>query len=101
MIKSTRHSLLRFVVLRHLLIVNVFLTFGKHFHYCFLPREYSLTSFLMKKSDEYDPNRWNLDGAVDDVQLLYQVGRNLSNSTFWPQWKSTSEFKSTRDAYME
>lgn len=65
-----------------------------------LQDEYT-SKYYHKPSDEYDSNRWNLDGAVDDVQLLYQVGRNLSNSTFWPQWKSTSEFKSTRDSYMK
>jgi Zn-dependent M28 family amino/carboxypeptidase len=42
-----------------------------------------------------------LDGAVDDVQLLYQVGRNLANSTRWPGWKEGSEFKAIRDSYFK
>ncbi len=57
--------------------------------------------YYHKASDEYDPNRWNLDGAVDDVQLLYNVGKNLANSDKWPQWKEGSEFKSVRDGYMK
>lgn len=65
-----------------------------------LQDEYT-AKYYHKPSDEYDSIRWNLDGAVDDVQLLYQVGRNLANSTYWPQWKSSSEFKSTRDSYMK
>lgn len=57
--------------------------------------------YYHKPADEYDPERWNLDGAVDDVQLLFNVGNRLSNSDFWPQWKDNSEFKSVRDAYMK
>ncbi|PRY90776.1 M28 family metallopeptidase [Mongoliibacter ruber] len=57
--------------------------------------------YYHKPADEYDLERWNLDGAVDDVQLLFNVGNRLSNSDFWPQWKDNSEFKSVRDAYMK
>lgn len=45
--------------------------------------------YYHKPSDEYDASVWNLDGAVDDVQLLY------------PQWKAGSEFKAARDANMK
>jgi Zn-dependent M28 family amino/carboxypeptidase len=58
-------------------------------------------NYYHKPSDEYDPARWNLDGAVDDVQILYNVGKNLANSTFWPSWKEGSEFKAIRDAYLK
>ena len=57
--------------------------------------------YYHKPSDSYDAERWNLDGAVDDVQLLYNVGQNLSNSDIWPQWKEGSEFKAIRDGYMK
>jgi Zn-dependent M28 family amino/carboxypeptidase len=57
--------------------------------------------YYHKASDEYDPSRWNLDGAVDDVQLLYAVGRNLANSDTWPKWKANSEFRAVRDSYMK
>lgn len=52
-------------------------------------------------SDEYDPTRWNLEGAVDDVQLLYEVGKNLANSDTWPKWKPNSEFRAIRESYMK
>ncbi|EAZ80519.1 M28 family metallopeptidase [Algoriphagus machipongonensis] len=52
-------------------------------------------------SDEYDPSRWNLEGAVDDVQLLYEVGKNLANSDTWPKWKPSSEFRAIRESYMK
>jgi Zn-dependent M28 family amino/carboxypeptidase len=57
--------------------------------------------YYHKPSDAYDSEMWNLDGAVDDVQLLYEVGKKLSNSSAWPQWKEGSEFKAVRDGYMK
>ena len=57
--------------------------------------------YYHKQADSYDPKRWNLDGAVDDVQLLYQVGRNLANSARLPGWKEGSEFKAIRDSYFK
>ncbi len=58
-------------------------------------------NYYHKPNEEYDPARWNLDGAVDDVQLLYNVGRSLANSDKWPSWKEGSEFKAIRDSYMK
>ncbi|MDA0314906.1 MAG: M28 family metallopeptidase [Bacteroidetes bacterium] len=69
--------------------------YGKQLH-----EEY-VAQYYHKPADAYDPKRWNLDGAVDDVQLLYQVGRNLANSTRWPGWKEGSEFKAIRDSYFK
>ncbi|MDO9550862.1 M28 family metallopeptidase [Rhodonellum sp.] len=57
--------------------------------------------YYHKPSDEYDPSRWNLDGAVEDVQLLFNVGKRLANSEVWPGWKQGSEFKAIRDSYMK
>ena len=65
-----------------------------------LQDEYT-SQYYHKASDQYDPSRWNLDGAVDDVQLLYNVGKSLSNSDKWPGWKEGSEFKAVRDGYMK
>ncbi len=64
-----------------------------------LQEEY-VAVYYHKPSDEYDTTRWNLDGAVDDVQVLYNVGRSLANSDLWPGWKKGSEFKAIRDGYM-
>jgi Zn-dependent M28 family amino/carboxypeptidase len=60
-----------------------------------------VANYYHKPNEEYDPARWNLDGAVDDVQLLYHVGKNLANSDKWPEWKTGSEFKAVRDGYMK
>jgi hypothetical protein len=65
-----------------------------------LQEEY-VAKYYHKPSDEYDPAHWNLEGAVDDLKLLFQVGKRLSFENSWPQWKANSEFKATRDAYMK
>jgi Zn-dependent M28 family amino/carboxypeptidase len=46
-------------------------------------------------TDEFNPN-WDLSGAVENAQLLFQVGKRLSFEDAWPQWKPSSEFKSLR-----
>ena len=48
-------------------------------------------------ADEFDPN-WNLEGMAQDGELMFELGRQLANSTVWPDWKDGSEFKPTRDA---
>ena len=51
-------------------------------------------------SDEVDPN-WDLSGAVQDVQLLFEVGYQVANGDKFPEWKAGSEFKSKRDAMLK
>ncbi len=47
-------------------------------------------------SDEVDP-KWDLSGAVQDLQLLFEVGYQVANGDKFPAWKSGSEFKAKRD----
>ncbi len=47
-------------------------------------------------ADEYDPATWKLDGMVEDVQALYQVGRKLADSEVFPQWAADSPFRARR-----
>ncbi|WP_246581284.1 M28 family metallopeptidase [Echinicola shivajiensis] len=60
-----------------------------------LSDEYTV-KYYHKQSDEYDSDRWNLEGAVEDAELLYQVGRMIDTQEVWPAWKEGSEFKSLR-----
>jgi Zn-dependent M28 family amino/carboxypeptidase len=46
-------------------------------------------------SDEVDPN-WDLSGAVQDIQLLFEVGYQVANGDTFPEWKPGSEFKAKR-----
>lgn len=50
-----------------------------------------------RPSDEYTPENWVLDGAIDDLKLFFQVGKKLSFDEKWPEWKSGSEFKAIRE----
>ena len=50
-----------------------------------------------RPSDNYDPKAWNLAGAAEDIELLFQVGKKLAFSNAWVQWKPTSEFKAIRE----
>ncbi|MEO5891971.1 MAG: M28 family metallopeptidase [Ferruginibacter sp.] len=51
-----------------------------------------------RPSDEYSAATWKLDGAIDDLQLLFKVGRRLAFGQQWPAWKTGSEFKAIREA---
>jgi Zn-dependent M28 family amino/carboxypeptidase len=53
-----------------------------------------------KPSDEVKPD-WDLAGAVEDTQLLFQVGYRVAQDATWPQWKPGTEFKAKRDAMLE
>ncbi|MEC5145466.1 Zn-dependent amino-or carboxypeptidase, M28 family [Chitinophaga sp. 180180018-2] len=47
-------------------------------------------------ADEFDPATWVMDGMVEDVRLLFDVGYHLSNEKNFPVWKQGSEFKAYR-----
>lgn len=53
-----------------------------------------------RPSDEYDPETWTLEGAISDLQLIYNLGQRLAATEEWPQWKPGSEFKTIREKYM-
>ncbi len=48
-----------------------------------------------KVDDEITPD-WNLDGAVEDLELMFSVGQVVGNRTARPAWKSGSEFAKKR-----
>ncbi len=50
-------------------------------------------------SDEIHPD-WDLSGAAQDVQLLFEVGYQVANGDKYPEWKAGNEFKSKRDEMM-
>ena len=51
-----------------------------------------------KPSDEYDPETWDLRGAAQDAQLMFQVGFRIANSDDWPAWNEGTEFKAIRES---
>jgi Zn-dependent M28 family amino/carboxypeptidase len=48
-----------------------------------------------KPSDKVKPY-WDLRGAVEDLQLLGEVGYRVANAKTYPTWKAGSEFKAKR-----
>ncbi|QEC41416.1 M28 family metallopeptidase [Pseudobacter ginsenosidimutans] len=50
-----------------------------------------------RPADNYDAATWTMEGAIDDLQLLFQVGKRLAFETRLPEWKKGSEFKAIRD----
>jgi len=53
-----------------------------------------------KPDDEYDPTTWKLEGAIEDLQAVYEVGEILANGDAWPNWYAGNPFRAARDAMM-
>ncbi|MGZ4965988.1 MAG: M28 family peptidase [Chthoniobacterales bacterium] len=51
-------------------------------------------------SDEVQPD-WDLSGAVQDVQAMFEVGYVVANAEKFPEWKPGNEFKARRDAMLK
>ena len=47
-------------------------------------------------SDEYDP-KWTFEGGLQDMEMLFLIGKRLASETTWPKWKEGSEFKAIRE----
>ncbi len=52
-----------------------------------------------KPSDEIKPD-WDLSGAVEDAQMLFEVGYRVAQAKTWPEWKPGTEFKAKREAML-
>jgi len=61
--------------------------------------EYDSTDYH-QATDEVRPD-WDLAGAVQDVQLLFEVGYEVANGYEFPEWKPSSEFKAKRDSMLK
>jgi Zn-dependent M28 family amino/carboxypeptidase len=55
-----------------------------------------VTNRYHKPQDEYRAD-WDWSGAVDDLVLNYQIGRELADGSGWPNWYPSAEFKAIRD----
>ncbi|HMF81440.1 MAG TPA: M28 family peptidase, partial [Candidatus Acidoferrum sp.] len=68
---------------------------GKPPEYGKQKRDEFVAKHYHQPSDEVDPG-WDLSGAVQDVQLLFEVGYQVANGDKFPEWKAGSEFKAKR-----
>jgi Zn-dependent M28 family amino/carboxypeptidase len=66
----------------------------------------------MQKADEYTGHDyhkvsdivradWDLNGAVDDIRILFDIGYDIAQGNSYPQWRANAEFKAARDAMMK
>ena len=49
-----------------------------------------------RPSDEID-STWTFEGGIEDLKLLFQVGKRIASSEKYPVWKDGSEFKAIRE----
>ncbi|WP_114782174.1 M28 family metallopeptidase [Botryobacter ruber] len=59
----------------------------------YIAKDYHKVSDQVKES-------WNLEGAVEDLRLLFMVGYRIANGQQYPEWKPTSAFKARRDSML-
>ena len=53
-----------------------------------------------KVSDEVKSD-WDFSGAIEDLQLLFQVGYRVANTEPFPEWKPGTEFKAVREEMLK
>ncbi len=58
------------------------------------------TTIYHKVVDEVNPN-WDMVGAVQDTQLLFQVGYDVAQGRYTPSWKKGAEFRAMHQALMK
>jgi Zn-dependent M28 family amino/carboxypeptidase len=63
-------------------------------------KDYYTAHHYHQVSDEVNPE-WDLSGAVQDIQLLFEVGYQIANGDKFPEWKPGTEFKAKRDATLK
>jgi Zn-dependent M28 family amino/carboxypeptidase len=61
--------------------------------------EIYVTQNYHKPSDEHS-SAWDLSGAAEDLQILFDIGHRLSNERTFPNWVKGNEFRALRDAQM-
>lgn len=59
-------------------------------------REEYITNRYHKPQDEYRAD-WKWEGAIEDLVLNYQIGRELATGEAWPNWYPSAEFRAIRD----
>ena len=54
-----------------------------------------------KPSDNYEPEKWDFQGMIDDIKIYFEVGHNLSMTGEFPEWATRFPFKRVRDEMMK
>lgn len=53
-----------------------------------------------KPGDEYDPATWKLDGTMQDLAAVFEVGLALAHGEGWPNWYPSNPFRAAREKMM-
>ena len=48
------------------------------------------------RADEFNP-QWTFEGGLQNMDMLFLIGKKLAFETSFPQWKAGSEFKAIRE----
>ncbi len=67
------------------------------------------SEYVAQRNAEYIKNRyhspldeirddWDVDAAIEDLVLFYQIGKRVADSEDWPQWFEGNEFRAIREA---
>lgn len=72
---------------------------GKPAAYGQQKRDEYTTRDYHKPADEVKPD-WDLSGAVEDGQILFEVGYKVAQGDTWPEWNPGTEFKALREAML-
>ena len=51
---------------------------------------------IIRNRMNYDSS-WTFEGGMQDMELLFMIGKRLAFETTWPAWKAGSEFKAIRE----
>lgn len=54
-----------------------------------------------KPSDNYEPEKWDFQGMIDDIKVYFEIGHELSESSEFPGWNAGFPFKPLRDEMMQ
>ena len=44
---------------------------------------------------------WDLDAAIEDLQLYFRIGHQVANGDGWPEWYEGNEFRAIREASLD
>jgi Zn-dependent M28 family amino/carboxypeptidase len=50
-----------------------------------------------KPADEYQDS-WDMQGAVQDLEIFFSIGKRIANEDSYPNWFEGNEFRAIRDA---
>lgn len=59
------------------------------------------TTHLYHTVNDVVQSNWDLQGAEQDVELVFQVGYQVAQGKDYPQWKTGAEFKAVRERMLD